>query len=387
MISPRPIYLDYAATTPVDPRVAEKMACYLMRHETFGNPASNTHCYGWEASAAVEKARGQVAELISANPSEIIWTSGATESINLALQGASRFYQSQKKHLITVKTEHKAVLDTCDYLTQQGFSIDYLIPNREGLISLDDLERARRPDTLLFSLMHVNNETGVQHDLKTFGTWARQHHILFHVDAAQSLGKLPIDVNEMQIDLMSMSSHKIYGPKGMGALYVRARPRVRLTPLMYGGGQEQGLRAGTLATHQIVGMGEACAIAMSEMHTEFERLFVLREKLWQKISALNGVILNGHPTQRSAHHLNVSFEGVDGDALLVGLRGLAISAGSACTSASIEPSYVLKAMGVSDQLAHATVRLSLGRFTTEEEIEAASELILTTVQRLRNIAF
>lgn len=378
----KPIYFDYAATTPVDPRVARKMADYLTLDGQFGNPASD-HAYGWAAQDAVETAREQVAALINANTNEIIWTSGATEADNLAIKGAAHFYKEKGRHIITCKTEHKAVLDSCKALEHEGFEITYLAPKSNGLVDLEILANSIRPDTILVSIMHVNNEIGVIQDIAAIGEITRQKGIIFHVDAAQSAGKIPIDVAQMNVDLMALASHKVYGPKGIGALYVRNRPRARLMPLIHGGGHEQGLRSGTLATHQIVGMGEAFALVNTEMLIESARLLQMRQRLWNGIKTLGGIYLNGDAEARIAGLLNFSVEGVEGESLLLGLRDLAVSTGSACTSTSIEPSYVLKALGVSNTLAHSTIRLTLGRFTTETEIDVAIEKIRATIQRLR----
>ena len=381
-----PIYLDYMATTPVDPQVAEIMQRYLTPAGQFGNPASTTHPYGWDAAVAVAKARQQVADLVGADPSEIIWTSGATESDNLALMGAARFYQHKGKHLVTCKTEHKAVLDSCQQLEREGFEVTYLTPQANGLIDLTDLEQALRPDTLLVSIMHVNNEIGVVQDIAAIGQITRSRGVLFHVDAAQSAGKLPIDVASLPVDLMSFSAHKIYGPKGIGALYVSKQPRVRLQPLIFGGGHENGLRSGTLATHQIVGMGEAFAIAANNLQAESQRISTLCQRLLQGIQSLADVTLNGDPSARSPGNINVSIAGVEGDSLVLALKDLAISTSSACSSASIEPSYVLRAIGVPDELAHSSVRISLGRFTTEAEVDFAVTTLCEQVTRLREIA-
>ncbi len=381
-----PIYLDYMATTPVDPQVAEIMQRYLTPAGQFGNPASTTHPYGWDAAVAVAKARQQVADLVGADPSEIIWTSGATESDNLALMGAARFYQHKGKHIVTCKTEHKAVLDSCQQLEREGFEVTYLTPQANGLIDLTDLEQALRPDTLLVSIMHVNNEIGVVQDIAAIGQITRSRGVLFHVDAAQSAGKLPIDVASLPVDLMSFSAHKIYGPKGIGALYVSKQPRVRLQPLIFGGGHENGLRSGTLATHQIVGMGEAFAIAANNLQAESQRISTLCQRLLQGIQSLADVTLNGDPSARSPGNINVSIAGVEGDSLVLALKDLAISTSSACSSASIEPSYVLRAIGVPDELAHSSVRISLGRFTTEAEVDFAVTTLCEQVTRLREIA-
>lgn len=381
-----PIYLDYMATTPADPRVKEKMLECLDREGNFGNAASRTHQYGWLADDAVEKARVQVAELINADPREIIWTSGATEADNLALKGAALFYQRKGKHIVTCKTEHKAVLDTCHYLESQGFEITYLPPQKSGLLDLNILKENLRDDTILVSVMHVNNEIGVIQDIASIGELTRPRGILLHVDAAQSAGKIPIDLKQLKVDLMSFSGHKIYGPKGIGALYVRREPRVRLQPLIHGGGHEQGLRSGTLPTHQIVGMGEAFHIAKAEMIAESKRIRQLRDKLWAGINKLPEIYLNGDYEVRVPGNLNVSFGYVEGESLLVALKDLAVSTSSACTSASIEPSYVLKALGLEDILAYSSVRFSLGRFTAEAEIDFAIKTILEQVTRLREMS-
>lgn len=381
-----PIYLDYAATTPVDPRVAEKMGLYLTKEGCFGNPASNTHAYGWQAAEVVHKARCQVAQLINANPGEMIFTSGATESNNLAIIGAARFYKNKGKHIITVKTEHKAVLDSCRYLSRSGFNVTYLTPDKNGLISLEQLSQAIQDDTVLVSIMHVNNETGVVQNIAEFGQLLASKNIFFHVDAAQSAGKLPIDVGAMQVDLLSLSAHKMYGPKGIGALYVRQKPKVRLEPLIHGGGHEQGLRSGTLATHQIVGMGEACLLAKQEMPEEAIRIKKLRDHLWQGLSELDDIILNSYLPQCSPAHLNISVKGVEGEALILGLQDIAVSSGSACNSVTIEPSYVLSAMGIPAELAHSALRFSMGRFTTEEEINFTVDYLKKQIKRLRDLA-
>ncbi len=379
-----PIYLDYSATTPVDPRVAEKMIPYLT--EKFGNPASRSHAFGWEAEKAVEHAREQVASLVNADPKEIIWTSGATESNNLALKGAAHFYQSKGKHIVTVKTEHKAVLDTCRELERQGFEVTYLAPEPNGLLDLDKFQAALRRDTILASVMFVNNEIGVIQDIEKLGEICRERGIIFHVDAAQATGKLPIDLGKLKVDLMSFSAHKTYGPKGIGALYVRRKPRVRLEAQMHGGGHERGLRSGTLATHQIVGMGEAFAIAQAEMATENERIRMLRDKLWNGLKQIEEVHLNGDLERRVPHNLNVSFNFVEGESLMMAIKDVAVSSGSACTSASLEPSYVLKALGRSDELAHSSIRFTIGRFTTEEEIDYTIDLVQRKIAKLRELS-
>lgn len=381
-----PIYMDYSATTPVDPRVADTMCQYLTPDGIFGNPASRSHKFGWDADDAVEKARNDVAALINANPKEIVWTSGATESDNLAIKGVAEFYQKKGKHIITCKTEHKAVLDTCRQLERDGFEITYLAPESNGLIDLRKLEAAMRDDTILVSIMHVNNEIGVIQDVTTIGEMTRSRKILFHVDAAQSAGKVPLDMEAMKIDLLSLSAHKIYGPKGMGALYVRRKPRVRLEAQIHGGGHERGMRSGTLATHQIVGMGEAFRIAQEEMAEENERIRALRNKLWDGLKDMEEVYLNGDLEQRIAGNLNVSFAYVEGESLIMALKDIAVSSGSACTSASLEPSYVLRAIGREDELAHSSIRFTIGRFTTEEEIDYVIQLVRTQVDRLRALS-
>jgi len=381
-----PIYMDYAATTPVDPRVAEKMMAYLTPDGMFGNPASRSHPFGWDAEKAVEEARAEVAALINADPREIVWTSGATESDNLAIKGVAHFYQKKGRHIITCKTEHKAVLDTCRQLEREGFEVTYLDPEPSGLVDLAKLEAALRKDTILVSIMHVNNEVGVIQDITAIGELTRSRGVLFHVDAAQSAGKVPIDLQQMKVDLMSFSGHKIYGPKGIGALYVRRKPRVRIEAQMHGGGHERGMRSGTLPTHQIVGMGEAFRIARTEMAAENERLRMLRDRLWDGIKDMEEVYLNGDPEHRVAGNLNVSFAFVEGESLMMSLKDIAVSSGSACTSASLEPSYVLRALGRKDELAHSSLRLSLGRFTTEEEVDYAVEQIRAAVQKLRELS-
>ena len=381
-----PVYLDYSATTPVDPRVAEKMMQYLTEDGQFGNPASRSHKFGWQAEEAVEEARQFVAELINADPREIVWTSGATESDNLAIKGVAEFYKDKGKHIVTCKTEHKAVLDTCRYLEGQGYDVTYLDPEPNGLVDLAKLEASLRPDTILVSIMHVNNEIGVIQDIDAIGAMTRARGILFHVDAAQSTGKLPIDVEKTPVDLMSLTSHKTYGPKGIGALYVRRKPRARIAPQMHGGGHERGMRSGTLPTHQIVGMGEAYRIAKLEMAAENERLLRLRHKLWNGIKDLEEVHLNGDADRRIAGNLNVSFNYVEGESLIMALKDLAVSSGSACTSASLEPSYVLRALGRSDELAHSSLRFTIGRFTTEEQIDFAIAEIRKAVTRLREMS-
>ncbi|WP_312565915.1 IscS subfamily cysteine desulfurase [Comamonas sp.] len=379
-----PIYLDYGATTPCDPRVVDAMIPWLREH--FGNAASRSHAWGWEAEEAVEKARQQVAELIGADPREIVWTSGATESDNLAIKGAAHFYQGKGKHLITVKTEHKAVLDTMRELERQGFEVTYLDVQENGLLDLDVFKAAIRPDTILVSVMAVNNETGVIQDLNTIGSICREKGIIFHVDAAQATGKMPLDMASMPIDLMSLASHKTYGPKGIGALYVRRKPRVRLEAQMHGGGHERGMRSGTLATHQIVGMGEAFRIAKEEMQQDFEHAKRLQQRLLDGLKDIEQVFVNGDLEHRVPHNLNISFNYVEGESLIMGIKGLAVSSGSACTSASLEPSYVLRALGRSDELAHSSLRMTIGRFTTEEEIDYAISTIRQNVAKLRELS-
>ncbi len=379
-----PIYLDYGATTPVDQRVVDAMIPWLREH--FGNPASRSHAWGWEAEAAVEKAREQVAALIGADPREIVWTSGATESNNLALKGAAHFYQGRGKHLITVKTEHKAVLDTMRELERQGFEVTYLDVQPDGLLDLDRLRDAMRPDTSLVSVMFVNNEIGVIQDIAAIGTMCRERGIIFHVDAAQATGKVAIDLATLPVDLMSLASHKTYGPKGIGALYVRRKPRVRLEAQMHGGGHERGMRSGTLPTHQIVGMGEAFRLAREEMGFEIERVQALHDRLYKGLSAIEETFLNGHPTQRVPHNLNMSFNYVEGESLIMGIKGIAVSSGSACTSASLEPSYVLRALGRSDELAHSSLRMTIGRFSTAEEIDYVVATLKERVAKLRELS-
>jgi cysteine desulfurase len=381
-----PVYLDYAATTPVDPRVAGQMLRYLTADGIFGNPASYTHAFGRGARSAVEQAREQVAELINAEPREIIWTSGATEANNLAIKGAAQFYQKRGRHIVTCKTEHKAVLDPCRELSRLGFEISYLDPQPDGLIDLDKLAATLRTDTVLLSVMHVNNETGVIQDIAALARLARARNILLHVDAAQSAGKLPVDVRQLDVDLLSVCAHKIYGPKGIGALYVRQRPKVRLNALIHGGGQEHGMRAGTLATHQIAGMGEAFRIARAELAADAGRIRKLRDRLWQGISKLDKVYRNGDPQQTVAGIVNVSFKCIAGEALLMALPDIAVSSGSACTSATQEPSHVLTAMGLSDELADSAIRFSLGRFTTQQEIDDVIAAVHVAVNRLREIS-
>jgi cysteine desulfurase len=379
-----PIYLDYSATTPVDPRVAEAMIPWLT--EKFGNPASRSHAYGWEADEAVERARAQVAALVNADPKEIVWTSGATESNNLALKGAAHFYSGKGKHIVTVMTEHKAVLDTVRELERQGFSATYLAPEANGLLDLEKLEAALRPDTIILSVMLVNNEIGVVQDIAAIGEICRKRGIIFHVDAAQATGKVAIDLQQLKVDLMSFSAHKTYGPKGIGALYVRRKPRVRIEAQMHGGGHERGMRSGTLPTHQIVGMGVAFRLAQEEMAGENERIRMLRDHLWQGLSNLEEVHLNGDMDQRVPHNLNVSFNFVEGESLIMAVKDIAVSSGSACTSASLEPSYVLRALGRSDELAHSSIRFSVGRFTTMEEVDYTVKLLKDKIGKLRDLS-
>ncbi|HDY7738643.1 TPA: IscS subfamily cysteine desulfurase [Vibrio vulnificus] len=381
-----PIYLDYSATCPVDPRVAEKMVQYMTMDGTFGNPASRSHRYGWQAEEAVDTAREQIAELLNADPREIVFTSGATESDNLAIKGAAHFYSKQGKHVITSKTEHKAVLDTCRQLEREGFEVTYLEPESNGLISLSKLEAAMRDDTVLVSIMHVNNEIGVIQDIEAIGELCRSRKIIFHVDAAQSAGKVAIDVQKLKVDLISLSAHKIYGPKGIGALYVRRKPRIRLQAQMHGGGHERGFRSGTLPTHQIVGMGEAFRIAKLDMEKDYQHALALRNRLLDGVKDMEAVTINGDLDQRVPHNLNISFAFVEGESLLMSLKDLAVSSGSACTSASLEPSYVLRALGLNDELAHSSIRFSFGRFTTEEEIDYAIEQIRVAVEKLRDMS-
>jgi len=379
-----PIYLDYGATTPVDPRVVDAMIPWLREH--FGNAASRSHAWGWEAEEAVEKARGHVAALINADPREIVWTSGATESDNLAIKGAAHFYQGKGKHLITVKTEHKAVLDTMRELERQGFEVSYLDVQDNGLLDFEVFKAAIRPDTILASVMLVNNEIGVVQDIPRIGALCREKGIIFHVDAAQATGKLDIDMATLPVDLMSLTAHKTYGPKGIGALYVRRKPRVRLEAQMHGGGHERGMRSGTLATHQIVGMGEAYRIAKAEMGQDIAKARALQTRLLDGLKDIEQVFVNGDMTERVPHYLNISFNYVEGESLIMGIKGLAVSSGSACTSASLEPSYVLRALGRSDELAHSSLRMTIGRFTTEEEIDYAIGTIRANVEKLRELS-
>ncbi|WP_290642934.1 IscS subfamily cysteine desulfurase [Aquabacterium sp.] len=379
-----PIYMDYGATTPCDPRVVDAMIPWLREH--FGNPASRTHAYGWEAEEAVEKARVQVAELIGADPREIVWTSGATESNNLALKGAAQFYKTRGKHIITVKTEHKAVLDTVRELERQGFEATYLDVKEDGLLDMDVLKAAIRPDTILISVMFVNNEIGVIQDIETVGKLCREKGIIFHVDAAQATGKVDINLATLPVDLMSLASHKTYGPKGIGALYVRRKPRIRIEAQMHGGGHERGMRSGTLPTHQIVGMGEAFRIAKEEMAAENVRIKALRDRLLAGLQGIEQIFVNGDLDKRVAHNLNVSFNYVEGESLIMGIKGIAVSSGSACTSASLEPSYVLRALGRSDELAHSSLRMTIGRFTTEEEVDYVVNTLKDRVAKLRELS-
>ena len=379
-----PIYLDYGATTPVDPRVVQAMIPWLS--ENFGNPASRSHAWGWTAEEAVEKARGEVAALLNADPREIVWTSGATESDNLAIKGAAQFYKGKGKHLITVKTEHKAVLDTMREMERQGFEVTYLDVKEDGLLDLDVFKAAIRPDTILVSVMFVNNETGVIQDIETIGNICREKGIVFHVDAAQATGKVEIDVTKLKIDLMSLASHKTYGPKGIGALYVRRKPRIRIEAQMHGGGHERGMRSGTLATHQIVGMGEAFRIAKAEMAQDYAHAAALQKRMLDGLTDLEQVFVNGDLKHRVPHNLNISFNYVEGESLIMGIKGLAVSSGSACTSASLEPSYVLRALGRSDELAHSSLRMTFGRFTKAEDIDYAVKVIRENVVKLRELS-
>ena len=379
-----PIYLDYSATTPVDPRVAQAMIPWLT--ERFGNPASRSHAYGWDAEEAVEKARANVAALVNCDPREIVWTSGATESINLAVKGAAHFYRDKGKHLVTVKTEHKATLDTMRELEREGFEVTYLDVDANGLVPLAAFEAALRPDTIVVSVMMVNNEIGVVQDIPAMGEVCRKRGIVFHVDAAQATGKMPIDLGSLKVDLMSFSAHKTYGPKGVGALFVRRKPRVRIEAQMHGGGHERGMRSGTLPTHQIVGMGEAFRIAKEELAAEGERIRMLRDRLWKGLSSIEEVYVNGDLERRVPHNLNVSFNFVEGESLIMAIKDVAVSSGSACTSASLEPSYVLRALGRSDELAHSSIRFTVGRFTTVEEIDYAVDLIRRKIAKLRELS-
>lgn len=378
-----PRYFDYAATTPVDPRVAERMAACLTLEGNFANPASRSHVYGWRAEEAVENARRQLADLIGADPREIVWTSGATESDNLAIKGYAHRHAARGRHLVTSQIEHKAVLDSCAQLEREGFEVSYLAPDADGTVSPAALAQALRPDTLLVSLMHVNNELGSVNDIAALGAVCRDAGVCFHVDGAQSVGKLPLDLAALPVDMLAMSAHKMYGPKGIGALYVRRQPRVELEAQIHGGGHERGMRSGTLAVHQVVGMGEAAAIAAGEMVAEGERLEALRGRFWRRVGALPGVALNVEPRRRLPGILNIHFSGIEGESLMMALGGLAVSSGSACTSASLEPSYVLRALGIPDELAHASLRFSLGRFTSEADVDFAAERLLEVVPRLR----
>ncbi|WP_321908975.1 IscS subfamily cysteine desulfurase [Burkholderia cepacia] len=380
----RPIYMDYSATTPVDPRVVDKMVPFL--HEQFGNPASRSHSYGWNAEQAVEEARAHVAALLGADPREIVWTSGATEGNNLAIKGAAHFYQGKGRHLVTVKTEHKAVLDTCRELERQGFDVTYLDVREDGLLDLDTVRQALRADTILVSVMLANNETGVIQPVTEIGALCRARGIVFHCDAVQAAGKIPIDVNALNVDLLTVTAHKVYGPKGIGALYVRRKPRVRIEAQMHGGGHERGMRSGTLPTHQIVGMGEAFRLAKEEMAEESRRVGALRDRLLAGLSTLDEVYVNGDLARRIPHNLNVSFNFVEGESLIMGIKGVAVSSGSACTSASLEPSYVLRALGRSDELAHSSIRFTLGRFTTEAEVDSVIAQVRDTVGKLRALS-
>lgn len=382
----KPIYLDYSATTPVDPRVAQRMCAFLTPDGDFGNPASRSHVFGWKAEEAVEQARKDVADLIGADAKEIIWTSGATESDNLAIKGAAHFYKTKGRHIVTVKTEHKAVLDTCRQLEREGFEVTYLDPEANGLVDLAKFEAALRPDTILVSIMHVNNEIGVIQDIAAIGRITRARGIILHSDAAQSAGKIPIDVNAMNVDLLALSAHKVYGPKGIGALYVRRKPRVRIEAQMHGGGHERGLRSGTLPTHQIVGMGEAFRLARLEMGAEAERIRGLRDRLLNGLRDIEEVYVNGDLAHRVAHNLNISFNFVEGESLIMALKELAVSSGSACTSSSLEPSYVLRALGRNDELAHSSIRFTLGRFTTEDDVDYTVRLLHEKIGKLRELS-
>ncbi len=380
----KPIYLDYSATTPVDPRVAAEMIPYLTEH--FGNPASRSHAFGWNTEKAVEDARDEVAKLVNCDPRELVWTSGATEAINLALKGAAHFYKDKGKHLVTVKTEHKATLDTMRELEREGFEVTYLDVLPNGLLDLEAFKAALRPDTIIVSVMFVNNEIGVIQDIPAIGEICRARGIIFHVDSAQATGKIPVDLGALKVDLMSFSAHKTYGPKGIGALFVRRKPRVRIEAQMHGGGHERGMRSGTLPTHQIVGMGEAFRLARLEMASDNERIRVLRDRLWNGLSEMEEVHLNGDMERRVPHNLNVSFNFVEGESLIMAIKDVAVSSGSACTSASLEPSYVLRALGRSDELAHSSIRFTVGRFTTEEEIDFTVELLKSKISKLRDLS-
>ena len=381
-----PIYLDYAATCPMDERVAKKMMEYMTLDGVFGNPASRSHKFGWQAEEAVDIARNQIADLIGADSREIVFTSGATESDNLAIKGVAHFYQTKGKHIITCKTEHKAVLDTCRQLEREGFEVTYLDPKSDGLLDLEELKATIRPDTILVSIMHVNNEIGVIQDIKAIGDICRERKVLFHTDATQSVGKLPINLAELNVDLLSMSSHKLYGPKGIGALYVRRKPRVRLEAIIHGGGHERGMRSGTLPVHQIVGMGEAYRIAKEEMADEMARLTALRDRLYNGLKVIEETYVNGSMEHRRGSNLNICFNFVEDESLMMKLRDIAVSSGSACTSASLEPSYVLRALGRNDELAHSSIRFTLGRWTTEEEIDYTISLMNGAVQKLRDLS-
>ena len=380
----KPIYLDYSATTPIDPRVAEKMIPYITEH--FGNPASRSHSFGWTAEKAVEEAREEVAKLVNADPREIVWTSGATESNNLAIKGASHFYSTKGKHVLTIATEHKAVIDAVRELEREGFTATYLEPEPNGLVDMEKFKKAIRPDTVLASVMLVNNEIGVIQDIEALGNICREEKVIFHVDAAQATGKVDIDLEKLPVDLMSFSAHKTYGPKGIGALYVRRKPRIRIEAQMHGGGHERGMRSGTLATHQIVGMGEAFRIARLEMKLENERIRKLRDKLLQGLQSIEEVYVNGDLTHRIPHNLNISFNYVEGESLIMAVKDIAVSSGSACTSASLEPSYVLRALGRSDELAHSSIRFSIGRFTTEADVDFTIQLLKDKIQKLRELS-
>ncbi|STO55497.1 cysteine desulfurase [Canicola haemoglobinophilus] len=381
-----PIYLDYAATCPVDERVAKKMMEFLTIDGTFGNPASRSHKFGWQAEEAVDVARNHIADLLGADSREIVFTSGATEANNLALKGVAHFYQTKGKHIITCKTEHKAILDTCRQLEREGFEVTYLEPKSDGLIDLDELKSVIRDDTILVSIMHVNNEIGVVQDIAKIGEICRERKVLFHTDATQSVGKLPINLSELKVDLLSMSSHKLYGPKGIGALYVCRKPRVRLEAIIHGGGHERGMRSGTLPVHQIVGMGEAYRIAKEEMATEMPRLTALRDRLYNGLKNIEETYVNGSMEHRLGSNLNISFNYVEGESLMMALRDIAVSSGSACTSASLEPSYVLRALGLNDELAHSSIRFTMGRYTTEEEIDYTISLVKGAVEKLRELS-
>jgi len=381
-----PIYFDYAATTPVDPRVAQKMSECLMAEGNFGNPASRSHKFGWEAEEAVELARQQVADLLHCDPREIVWTSGATESDNLAIKGVAQFYKTRGQHIVTSKIEHKAVLDTCRHLEKEGFEVTYLEPAEDGLITPEQVKSALRDDTTLVSIMHVNNEIGVVNDIAAIGEVCREAKVFFHVDAAQSAGKVPIDLSQMKVDLMSLSAHKMYGPKGVGILFVSRKPRVRLEAQMHGGGHERGMRSGTLATHQLVGMGEACRIAAAEMQEEGTRILKLRERLWNGLKEMEEVYANGDLDSHVPGIINMSFNFVEGESLIMSLPEIAVSSGSACTSASLEPSYVLRALGMNDELAHSSLRFSIGRFTTEGDVDQAISQVRQAVEKLRELS-